>query len=82
MTRLSAARVSSSSKMTKLETMPIRCASRRRIFTAVEWKVPTHILSAPSPTSDSTRLRISRAALFVKVTASRRSGQTRRDAMR
>src|SRR5579859_5075837 len=77
-----AARVSSSSKMTKLDGMPMRPASRRRIRTAVAWNVPTHIFEARSPTSASTRERISRAALLVNVTASRRSGQTRRVAMR
>src|SRR6266852_2668952 len=64
------------------DALPIRAASRRRTLTAVEWKVPTHILSAPSPTSAPTRLRISRAALLVKVTASSRSGQTLRVAIR
>ena len=33
------------------------------------WKVPSHIPEMPSPTSSSMRVRISRAALFVKVTA-------------
>src|SRR5437879_2584002 len=68
--------------MTKLGTMPMRCASRRRILTAMEWKVPTHIFCAGSPTSVSTRPRISFAALLVNVTARRRSGQTRCDAIK
>src|SRR6266571_4270293 len=82
MTRLMAARVSSSSKITKLEAMPMRSASRRSTRTAVAWNVPTHIFLAPSPTSASTRDRISRAALLVNVTASSRSGHTRLVAMR
>ena len=81
-TRFRAALVSSSSKMTKLDVMPMRGASRRRILTAVAWKVPTHIFSALSPTSVSTRPRISRAALLVNVTARSRSGQTLREAIR
>src|SRR5450756_1084283 len=47
--RRDAARVSSSSKITKLGTMPIRAALRRRILTAVEWTVPTHNFPATTP---------------------------------
>src|SRR5205823_8600441 len=82
MTRLMAARVSSSSKITKLEAKPSLAASRRSTLTAVAWKVPTHIFEAPSPTRLSTRERISRAAWLVNVTASIRSGQTRCVAIR
>jgi len=35
-----------------------------------EWKVETHIFSPTGPTSSATRLRISPAALLVKVIAS------------
>ncbi len=37
--------------------------------TQAEWKVETHIWSAPKPTSLSTLSRISPAALLVKVIA-------------
>src|SRR5438067_2012596 len=82
-----AARVSSSSKITKERGRFKRSASRRSIRTAVWWKVPTHIrlivsCSCASPSRAATRERISRAALLVKVTASRRSGQTLRRAIR
>ncbi len=43
--------------------------SRRSSRAPRAWKVPSHIPEALSPTSCSMRVRISRAALLVKVTA-------------
>jgi hypothetical protein len=47
--------------------MSRRGASRLRIRTQAEWNVDTHIFSATSPTSSTTRRLISSAALFVNV---------------
>ena len=47
----------------------MRSMKRRKMRTQLEWKVATQIASAPLSTSASTRLRISAAALFVKVMA-------------
>ena len=43
--------------------------NRLRILTQAEWNVLTQMLSAPKLTRESTRWRISSAALFVNVMA-------------
>src|SRR5687768_8478594 len=48
----------------------------RSILAQMEWKVPIHIPAALPPACLSTRSFISRAALFVKVTARIREGGT------
>ena len=55
--------------------------SRRRMRAPTEWKVPSHIPLMSEPSSFSTRPRISRAALLVKVTARISWGRTPRAAM-
>ena len=61
---------SSTSRMVKLFFSPTSSACRRRIFTPIEWKVPSHGMpSTICPTIWPTRSFISRAALLVKVTA-------------
>ena len=45
---------------------------------AIAWKVPSHTPSAARPIIASSRSRISRAALLVKVTASSSEGNARR----
>ena len=60
---------SSASYIVNELSKPIRSIWRLRILTHIEWKVDTHTPSAPSPTMASTRLRISPAALLVKVIA-------------
>ncbi len=58
---------------------PIVAACSRRTSRQKAWKVPTKSALARSlPTSAATRSRISRAARFVKVTASTLSGGTPR----
>src|SRR5262249_45859717 len=64
--------------MTKERVRPTFSASRRRIVAAAEWKVATLRSEAQGPSRTSRRSRISRAALFVKVTARIRHGGTRR----
>ena len=44
--------------------------------THAEWNVDTHIVRATGPTSSATRLRISSAALLVKVMARIADGRT------
>ena len=61
---------SSTSRMVKLFFSPTSSACRRRIFTPIEWKVPSQGMpSTICPTIWPTRSFISRAALLVKVTA-------------
>ena len=48
---------------------------------AIAWKVPSHTPSAARPIIASSRSRISRAALLVKVTASNSDGKARPVAM-
>src|SRR5919204_763164 len=55
--------------MTKCRSMPSAPPSRRSMRTAIAWKVPTQMPPAVRFSSCSTRPRISRAALLVKVTA-------------
>ena len=56
--------------MVKSDFSPTISAWRRRIFTPIEWKVPSHGMpSTTPPTISPTRCFISRAALLVKVTA-------------
>ena len=55
--------------MTKSRDRPIAGASRRRSRAHSEWNVDSHILPQSEPSNDSTRVRISSAALFVNVTA-------------
>ena len=64
--------------MVKVGLRPMRSAWRRRRRAQIEWNVPSHRPSALPPTSPSTRSRISRAALLVKVTARIWLGQARR----
>src|SRR5262245_14929329 len=55
--------------MTKSRDNPISRSSRPIRRAHKEWNVDTHILLQSDPSSDSTRERISSAALFVNVTA-------------
>ena len=55
--------------------------SRRRIRAPTAWKVPSHMPVTSVPSSFSTRPRISRAALLVKVTARISWGRTPRAAI-
>ena len=68
--------------MEKVDFIPTLGASRRRIRTQALWKVITHIALARGPTKDSTRSRISAAALLVKVMARTWPGCTLRSASR
>ncbi len=68
--------------MVKFCVKPNASASRRRMRTHAEWKVEIHMPSDASPSSDSTRSRISAAALFVKVMARIWLGHASRDSMR
>jgi hypothetical protein len=64
------------SQMVKLRATPMADPCKRSSLAQNEWKVPTVISSARSrPTICPTRSRISPAALFVKVMASRFSGR-------
>ena len=56
--------------MTKSRDSPMCGASRRSSRAQSEWNVDSQTPFASSPSSDSTRSRISPAALFVNVTAS------------
>ena len=56
--------------MTKSRESPIAGASRRSSRAHSEWNVESQIWRQSSPSSCSTRPRISSAALFVNVTAS------------
>ena len=60
--------------MTKSRDSPIAGASRRSRRAQSEWNVDTQMPRQSSPTSRSTRSRISSAALFVNVTASTSPG--------
>ena len=60
--------------MTKSRERPIAGASRRSRRAHSEWNVETHMRLQSEPSSVSTRVRISSAALLVKVTASTSSG--------
>ena len=64
--------------MEKVEVLPNRVASPRRIRTHAEWKVETHIIRAGPPTRSVTRSFISPAALLVKVIANISCGLTPR----
>ena len=55
--------------MTKSRDRPMAGASRRSSRAQSEWNVDTHMPVTSEPSSDSTRARISSAALLVKVTA-------------
>ena len=55
--------------MTKSRDSPIAGASRRSSRAHSAWNVDTHMRLQSEPSSDSTRARISSAALLVKVTA-------------
>src|SRR6185436_8517891 len=55
--------------MTKDFGKPRSSAWRRRMRTQVAWNVPTQVRRSSVARSDSTRSRISRAALFVNVKA-------------
>ena len=55
--------------MEKLVEYPNASICLRKMRTQEEWKVLTQMLSAPKPTSLSTRSRISPAALLVNVMA-------------
>ena len=55
--------------MEKVDFRPTLAASRRSTRTQKEWKVEIDIDLAESPTSSTTRSRISAAALFVNVIA-------------
>src|SRR5207245_1155214 len=63
--------------MTKWRSIPAALPSRRRMRAPMAWKVPIQIPVAPSCSSCSTRVRISRAALLVKVTAKISPGRAR-----
>src|SRR6202011_1826894 len=63
--------------MTKWRSMPSALPSRRRMRTPMAWNVPIQIPPAVRFRRFSTRLRISRAALFVKVTARISPGSAR-----
>ena len=75
--RFTAAIWSESSYIVKLRGTPICSPSIRKIREQTAWKVPS-VMSRPrsSPTRVKTRSRISRAALFVNVTARMRRGRT------
>src|SRR6185312_13792605 len=60
--------------MTKSRERPIAGASRRSRRAQSAWNVDTHMPVTSEPSSDSTRARISSAALLVKVTASTSCG--------
>src|SRR5438132_7248277 len=64
--------------MVKVRGMPTASPSRRSMRAPMAWNVPSHIPLIDSPTSASTRARISRAALLVNVTAQISSARTRR----
>ena len=69
---------SSTSRIVKFVLRPTSSAWRRRIFTPMEWKVPSHGMpSTASPTISPMRCFISRAALLVKVTARISDGRAR-----
>src|SRR4051812_35996455 len=68
--------------MEKLDFIPSRDDSRRRMRTQAEWNVDTHIALARGPTSEATRSFISPAALLVKVMARTAPGCTSRAASR
>jgi hypothetical protein len=69
---------SSTSRMVKSGFKPTSSAWRRRIFTPIEWNVPSHGMpSTTPPTISPTRVFISRAALLVKVTAKISAGRAR-----
>src|SRR5882762_3960517 len=63
--------------MMKCRSMTTALPSRRRIRTPIAWKVPIQIAPALRLTRLSTRERISRAALLVKVTARISPGSAR-----
>ncbi len=69
---------SSVSRIVKLELSPTSSAWRRNMRAAIAWNVPSHTPSAAPPIIASSRSRISRAALLVKVTASNSPGNARR----
>ena len=67
------------SMIVKLLCRPISSAWRRNILAPMLWNVPSQGMpSIASPTIAPMRSRISRAALFVKVTARISDGQARR----
>src|SRR6267143_6895269 len=63
--------------MTKWRSIPSALPSRRRMRTPMAWKVPIQIAPAARLRRFSTRPRISRAALLVKVTARISPGSAR-----
>src|ERR1700752_1154505 len=63
--------------MTKSRDSPMCGASRRRSRAHSAWNVEIHIRLQSTPSSVSTRVRISSAALLVNVTASSRSASHR-----
>ena len=68
--------------MVNVEVSPIASASRRRMRTHAEWNVEIHMPDALSPSSASTRSRISAAALLVNVIARIWLGHASRLSMR
>ena len=72
---------SSVSRIVNPDLRPTSSTCRRRIFTPIEWNVPSHVMpSTPGPINLPIRSRISRAALLVKVTARICDGQARPEA--